>query len=270
MKYLKAGAALVLAALVTAMLAGCFYIDLNGDSGVVVGNGEVETRDISLEAAVMGLYNETSIDVIIDMDLKDKAVLEGDSNLINLVDVSQRDDGAVSVKMEPFTSFSIRKPMTLRIPAIEGGRIEINGSGDITLSDGTLTGESFGVRIAGSGDIRLDLETKTLTLEIGGSGDMNLRAATDEVSVRSNGSGNIALSGEARKLDIALSGSGDFNGFDFPVQDAHVAINGSGDASVYVTGALTGSIGGSGNLTYDGHPASVSVSDSASGDAKPR
>ena len=121
MKHLKAGAALVLAALVTAMLAGCFYINLNGNGETVVGNGEMETRDIELEEAVTGLYNETSIDVIIDMDLQGKAVLEGESNLIDLVDVAQDSTGTVTVGMEPFMSISIRKSLTLRIPRSRAG-----------------------------------------------------------------------------------------------------------------------------------------------------
>jgi DUF4097 and DUF4098 domain-containing protein YvlB len=146
----------------------------------------------------------------------------------------------------------------------------VNGSGNITQPSGTLTGDSFDILIEGSGDISLALETKKLSLEIDGSGDMDLQAAADETTVRSNGSGEITISGQAQKLDVSLSGSGAFRGFDFQAQDARVVTNGSGDANVYVTGALTGSIGGSGDITYDGDPDSVSVSDNGSGDVRPR
>lgn len=268
MKHLKACAALITVALITMALTGCFYINLGGD--MVAGNGEMETRDINLDDEVTGVRNETSIDVMIDTGLEGKAVLEAESNLIGLVEISQQSDGMVTVGMKPHTSITASKPITLRIPAMEGGRIEINGSGNITQTEGKLLGESFDVRIAGSGDIRLNLETQRLSLSINGSGDMELTAVAGEASADSNGSGNIALSGAAEKLKVSLNGSGHFKGFNFAVQDAHVTTNGSGDAEVNVTGEITGSIGGSGNITYSGNPESVSISDNGSGDVRAR
>jgi len=266
MKSLKAGVVVVLAVLVAAMSAGCFYINLN----TAVGNGEMETREIELDSAVTGLVNQTSVDVVIDMDLQEKAVLEAESNLIDLIDVSQSGDGMITVDMKPNISITMRKTMTLRIPAIEGGRIEVRGSGDISQTGGTLTGDSFDVRIAGSGDIQLDLKTADLSLTIEGSGDMSLRAATDEIDTRINGSGTISIAGETQKLNVSVNGSGDFKGFDLYAQDANVIVDGSGDINVYVTEALTGSIDGSGDITYDGDPDSVDISDNGSGDVHQR
>lgn len=268
MKQLKVGVVLLLAAMLTVMLAGCFTINLNTDS--VVGNGDMDTREIALENAVTGVSNSSSIDVIIDPTLEGKAILDAESNLIDLVEVTQSSNGIVNVDMKPGVSIMIRKSMTLRIPAMAGGLIEIDGSGDVTLASGTLTGDDFNVRIAGSGDIRLALDAKTVTLAIDGSGDIELNAAADSLTARSNGSGEISVSGETGQLDVNLSGSGDFDGFGFQAQDSKVNINGSGSANVYVTGDLTGSIGGSGDITYDGNPASVSISENGSGDADPR
>ena len=267
MKQFKTGAVLLLAALLAVMLAGCFTINLNTDA--VVGNGEMETREIELDT-VTGVSNQTSIDVIIDPDLEGNAVLDAESNLIDLVEVTQSSNGLVKVDMKPGVSIMIRKSMTLRIPAMEGGRIEINGSGNISLAGGTLTGDAFEVQIAGSGDVRLALDAQSISLSIDGSGDIALSASTDTLNVRSNGSGEIAISGEASQMDVSLNGSGDFSGFDFSVQNAKVTIHGSGNADVFVTGNLTGSIGGSGDVTYDGDPQSVSISENGSGDADPR
>ncbi len=268
MKQLKVGTALLLTAMLMAMLAGCFTINLNGEA--VVGNGEMETREIALENAVTGVSNQSSIDVVIDPDLKGKAVLDAESNLIDLVEVTQGSNGIVNVDMKPGVSIMIRKSMTLRIPAMAGGLIQIDGSGSVTLAEGTLTGDEFDVRIAGSGDIRLALEAKTVSLAIDGSGDIELSATADALTARSNGSGEISVSGEVGQLDVSLSGSGDFEGFDFQAQNGQVNINGSGSANVFVTGDLTGSIGGSGDITYDGNPGSVSISENGSGDADPR
>ena len=267
-KHMKAGAALLLAALLTVMLAGCFTINLNGE--VVVGNGEMGTRDIELENVVTGVSNQTSIDVIIDPALEGKAVLDAESNLIDLVEVTQGSDGMVNVDMKSNVSITIRKSMTLRVPAMTGGLIKIDGSGNISLASGTLTGDDFDLRIAGSGDIRLALEAKNVSLAIDGSGDIELSTTTDTLTAQSNGSGEIAVRGEASQMDVSLSGSGDFNGFEFSVQDAKVNVSGSGSADVFVTGELSGSINGSGDIRYDGDPGSVSISENGSGDADPR
>jgi hypothetical protein len=127
-----------------------------------------------------------------------------------------------------------------------------------------------GATIAGSGDIRLALEAQRISLAVDGSGDTELSVTADTVTADNHGSGEIAISGETRELDVNLSGSGDFNGFELEAQNARVGVNGSGDANVYVTGELTGSTNGSGDITYDGNPQNVSISENGSGDAGPR
>ncbi len=268
MKHLKACAMLLLAALAAVTLTGCIYINMGGEA--VIGNGKVETRDIDLKYEVTGIRNQSAVNVVIDMDLQGKAVFEAESNLIEIVNVSQQSDGVVTVDVKPATVITVTKPMTLRIPAMEGGRIEANGSGNITQAEGTLAGESFDVCVAGSGDIYLSLEAQRISLIINGSGDIELTAAADEASANSNGSGDIAISGETQNLDVSLNGSGNYSGFDFAAQYVHVTVNGSGDAAVYATEEVTGSIDGSGDITYDGNPQSVSISDKGSGDARER
>lgn len=268
MKQLKACTMLLLAALAAATLTGCIYINMGGEA--VIGNGKVETRDIDLKYEVTGIRNQSAVNVVIDMDLQGKAVFEAESNLIEIVNVSQQSDGVVTVDVKPATVITVTKPMTLRIPAMEGGRIEANGSGNITQAEGTLAGESFDVCVVGSGDIRLSLEAERLSLSINGSGDIELSAAANITSADSSGSGDIAISGETQSLEVSMNGSGIFSGFDFAAQYAQVDISGSGDANVNVAEGLTGSINGSGDITYDGNPQSVSISDKGSGDARER
>ncbi len=270
MKIFKACAAVVLVALATMALAGCFYINTGEGGRLVTGSGKIGTRDVELTEALTGLVNEGSIDVVIDPALTGKAVIEGDDNLVELVELTQRGDGVVTVKYEYRTNIMTINRMLVRIPAINGGQIVINGSGDVSLASGTLSGDAFDVRVTGSGDMKLALEADGVSLSVNGSGDIDAAIAAQKLAVESRGSGDIGLSGTAARLDASISGSGELEAGRLEAQDADVNLSGSGDVRVTVTGALTGSVNGSGSLVYGGSPASVDVSDNGSGDVHAR
>lgn len=264
MKTAKACAALALTALLAAASAGCLYINI-GDGKTVMGSGRIETLDVPMENAPAGVDNQSSIDVVIDPSLEGKAVIEGDSSLIGYVKLEQDSAGTLYVDYEAGINIVNVNSMTVRIPAPQGGRIIVNGSGDMTQAGGTLTGGDFDVRVNGSGDISLNLEASGLYVDANGSGDADISAQTDAAVINLDGSGTVSLSGSSQTLDLSSTGSGDFNGFDFAVRDASVSLHGSGGADVCVTGALKGDISGSGGITYAGSPASVEVDDNGSG-----
>lgn len=269
MRIFKACAAVMLVALATIALAGCFYINTGEGGRLVTGSGKIGTRDVELTEELTGLVNEGSIDVVIDPALTGKAVIKGDDNLIEMVELMQ-DGGVVTVKYEHGLNVLAINRMLVRIPAINGGQIVINGSGDVALASGTLSGDAFDVRITGSGDMKLALEADEVSLSVNGSGDIDAAIAAQKLTVESRGSGDIGLSGTSARLDASVSGSGELEAGRLEAQDADVNLSGSGDVRVTVTGALTGSVNGSGSLVYGGSPASVDVSDNGSGDVHAR
>ncbi len=262
----RACAAVMLAALAAVMLGGCVFIGGNG----LVGNGQMKTEERNIEGALTGVINRTSFDVVIDSQLEGKAVIEGESNLIEFVELFRDGAGVLNVGIRPGTSITRLRRMTVRIPAVSGGVIRTEGSGNITLAAGTLEGESFDVGASGSGDVCLKISAKDLALTISGSGNMDIDADADTLTATIGGSGDISIKGNAGQLSVSSGGSGGFEGFGLKAGDADVRLSGSGDASVTVSGSLTGSISGSGDIVYGGNPESVSVSDNASGDLHAR
>lgn len=265
---------LIIIVLLTAAFAGCglrgFHIQFN-DGNVVVGNGKMDTKTVTIEQEVTGVKSMGSFDVIIDPSLEGEAIIEGDSNVIDLVELNQDSTGDLTVSMQDNTGFTLRRHMTVRIPAVNGGLIELDGSGNITLdANEALKGTAFRVSIMGSGDIRLMLETSDLEVLVSGSGDVDLKANTQQLKAGISGSGRIRMDGSADNADISINGSGDFDGLDCVTQRTDVSISGSGDINVNVASELTGSINGSGDLTYTGDPATVSISDNGSGDVRKR
>lgn len=253
--------------LLSALLAGCgFYIHM-GNGSAVIGNGKIETKTVSVERELTGLYNEGSIDVVIDPALDGEAVIEGESNIIDLVKLEQDASGALAVSFKDNVSISMNRGVTVRIPAVNGGTIQLDGSGSISLEGSSaLKGDSFSVRVMGSGDIRLMTEAAEVYAIINGSGNVNLDVKTQQLIANIEGSGDISVKGSADRVKASINGSGNIDTLDCAASAADVMVAGSGDIAVNVSSELTGSINGSGDVFYTGNPGTVSVSNNGSGD----
>ena len=269
MKKVKMAVALVLVTALVLALCGCVYVRI-GDGKMVTGSGNVETRDFALDSALTGLENQSSIDVIIDPSLDGKAVIEGDDNLLDYVELSQSGDGVLTVDYEDGLNIMFVRRMRVHVPAVNGGSIAATGSGDISMAGGSLKGGSFDISTGGSGDISLAVEADDVRLTVNGSGDMDIAVKAAVLEVDSRGSGDVGISGTAQRMGASISGSGDLEAAGLQVQDADVNVSGSGDAYVTVTGSLAGSVNGSGDLEYRGDPAGVNVSDNGSGSVRKR
>ena len=269
MRAMKVIAALALVAMLAAALGGCLYINV-GNGKAVTGSGKIETKEVALEQALTGIRNMGSIDVIIDPSMEGKAVIEGDDNLLEYVKLSQNGDGVLTVDYDDGLNIMFFRQMRVYVPTLDGGSIETMGSGDISMAGGTLTGGSFDIRTGGSGDISLALEADDVRLSISGSGDMDIAVKSAVLEVESRGSGDIGIGGTVQLMGVSISGSGEFEAARLQAQDADVNLSGSGDAYVTVTGSLTGSVSGSGDLAYSGDPTGVNVSDNGSGSVRKR
>lgn len=240
---------LVLAAALCIGLTGCIHLSINGSG--IKGNGEVVTEEISLSKTLTGAVTQTSIDIVIDPALEGKAVLEGEENILDLVEVNQS-AGILTVDFKPSYQISWTHPVTLRVPKISGGLLETSSSGSISmLGSDALEGDSFELRGSSSGSITVAIEAEKL-------------------KAIATSSGSINVTGRAAGADIELSSSGSFNGFGCQTETVNAQLSSSGTANVSVSGELSGSLSSSGCIYYDGDPAKVNVSSSSSGQARKR
>ncbi|MEO5921475.1 MAG: head GIN domain-containing protein [Pseudolysinimonas sp.] len=211
--------ALLLAAALTASLAGCVYLPLGGPR-------VTEDRDIDDVTAV---------------------VLKTDGDVV----ITVGDTPSLTIKARPaamglLTSDSEDGILTLGVNGPHLGLGEV----DYVL---TVT-EMSDVRIEGAGDIDVDFTgADDVTVSIQGSGDIE-GAGIDASKVTSSiaGSGDIQLTGRADEHTLTIDGSGNFDGQDFETKRARVSIAGSGDIEVNVTDHLDADISGSGEIRYTG------------------
>ncbi|MFZ5974767.1 MAG: head GIN domain-containing protein [Bacillota bacterium] len=230
----------------TILVPVCIVLAITGCKDGVIGNGQAVTKEIQISDALTGVINTGSFEVTIDPSLKGKAVLEGESNILDLVEAGQNADGVFEIAFKPAAILSLRT-VKARIPAVNGGIFRIDGTGSIRLDgDNALKGDIFDLQINGTGSMKLNLNATQLRAVI-------------------SGTGNVDVTGEAGKSEIEINGTGNFNGLDCKAASANVRISGSGNAYVNTSGALTCSIFGSGNVVYKGNPAKISADGGGSG-----
>jgi hypothetical protein len=207
--------------------------------GFVMGNRQMTYREIPVNAMFKGARTLTSIDIIVDASLTGKAVLEGESNILEWAVVSD-ENGVLTINYKPAIILPLR-PVILRIPYFCGGVLETSSSGSITMAGSDpLEGDTYNLRVNSIGSIHVKIDAK-------------------EVNVRSSSSGSIMLASSAEKAFIELSSMGSFFGFDFAIQNMRVQLSSMGHAEVNVNGELSGSTSSMGRIIYDGNPAKITV-----------
>ncbi len=137
---------------------------------------------------------------------------------------------------------SIRYTLTVR--GLD--RIDLEGSGDVTGS-GVLAGDAA-LSVSGSGSATVS--------------DVRATSLTSDLS----GSGGATVTGSTTTSTVTVSGSGDYDGSGLAAGRATVEVSGSGQARVDVSGPLTATVSGSGDVIYTGNPTSVQRDRSGSGD----
>ena len=237
---------------VFSMIAAAGCISFSPGANMVVGNGQVTQEEQPLNSEVTGAVTQSPIDLILDPDLTDKVKIEGESNILEHVDVSQTADGVLQVRFRPNVNISSFRTVKVHIPVPDGGLLETSSTGSISAKD------------------TVSLNVDTLRLTTSSTGSININANVKELIAVCSSTGRITVTGQAANAVITLSSTGDFNGFDCKIVDAEVSLSSTGTARVNVSGNLKGSISSIGNIIYDGEPTSIIVSTSSLGKVKRR
>lgn len=223
-------------AVVLLALAGCGQAREAGPSTTV-------QRPVS---GITAVQLETSGDLAINVGDGESLTIEAGTNVVDGL-TSDVVDGTLVLGGADGVWFGGSIRYTLTIPSLD--RIVLEGSGSASGS-GVLTGDAT-VIVSGSG-------SATVT-------DVRLTGLSTELS----GSGAIRVTGASETLSVNISGSGDFDGSGLAAQEATVEVSGSGQARVDVSGTLTATVSGSGDVVYTGDPGVVHPSRSGSGEIVP-
>ena len=232
--------------LIAALLVASFANAQNRYGEKVKGNGkEVSEKRNTTE------YDVISITGPMDMTLV--AGKEGDLTLVgeeNLLAYIKTEVDGTTLKIYVEKKINLRpsnnKKLIITVPFDKISKVSLAGSGDITGKD-VISGDSFEVRLAGSGNVSVEVNAINLETAIAGSGD-------------------ISIKGKATNLDAKIAGSGGIKCENVVSENATASISGSGDIKVNCSKKLVGRISGSGDIRYKGKPESIDKKVSGSGE----
>ncbi|KAA6340073.1 hypothetical protein EZS27_012034 [termite gut metagenome] len=179
----------------------------------------------------------------------------GSDNIVDLLDV-YTENGSLNVTFKKNTQVFNTGKLEVRVFAPSLDKMEITGSGNITIASGIKTDKNLYLSITGSGDITgSDIRCEQLSLSVTGSGDIELnRVTVENTQARATGSGDIDLSGITQSADYAVFGSGDINAVRLKADAVSANVTGSGDISCHAVSLLKAQRAGSGDISYKGNP----------------
>jgi len=224
----------------------CTISNVNAQDKIKLqGNGKVvsETRNT-------GDYDGVKIAGFFDVDLvsgkEGKITIKGEENLLSAIKV-EVEDKSLKIYVEKGTQIrtSSGNKIQVTVPFEKISELSLAGSGDIQSKD-VIKNDNLALKLAGSGNLTLPVDTNNLELHV-------------------SGSGNIHLKGTATKLTTKLSGSGDIDASSLKSKIVEANVSGSGNSKVTCDESITARVAGSGNIKYIGNPEKRDVKVSGSG-----
>lgn len=230
-------------AIIIILLTFTANVDAQWYGKKIKGNGNVvtKTRNVSEydQIAVAG-----SFDVKLVAGKEGNLTIKVEENLLEYL-ITEVKDGKLKIKWEKDVNINTTKELLVTVPFEDIEAVSLAGSGDVFSEDTIKTG-NLKVSLAGSGDIKLNINASNISSAVSGSGD-------------------IKLMGSSQSLKCAIAGSGDIDGYELESNNVEVSIAGSGDIKVNAKENLKARISGSGDVYYKGNPKQdVKVSGSGS------
>ncbi len=217
-----------MAAIAVVGLSSCHY----RNSRHVSGNGRV-TAEQRTVTGFTGIETRGDIDIIVSQGSFNVRV-EADQNLLQYIETSVT-DGRLVVRFRDHLSIYNDDDVKVYVSAPELNYFATSGSGNINGRGKIADKTRMGVKVAGSGDVELQLDCP-------------------EIKTETYGSGDISLKGEARNVSCELSGSGDLKAADLKAEAVKISVHGSGDTEIFASESLDAEIFGSGDVHYKGDP----------------
>ena len=219
---------ILFSALLAFLLSSCITDYDGGFFGQSIkGEGPVTSKMLSLEG-----FDEIGISTSGELYLSQGGAysvkVEAQQNIIDNLE-TEVSGGTLKIGFDKPASSIESLKFFVTLPSLSG--VSLAGSADVT-GDSPFTGlENVDLEIAGSGNVRLNLEAKAVDISIAGSGD-------------------IELEGTADGIEANIMGSGSVKAGSLSVRTAEVNIAGSGDCTIDATEQLEVNIAGSGNVYY--------------------
>lgn len=214
----------------------------------IKGNGNVVSKEITTSdyesISVAGFFNVTLVE-----GKEGKITVKGEENLLEFI-VVENEGSDLKIRTEKGYNLNPSRgnKIEITVPVQEISKVSLAGSGGIT-SNFTLKSADFKATLAGSGDIKLTVDSQNVEAKIAGSGD-------------------IVLNGKTKNLELTVSGSGDIEAFGLQSENSKATLSGSGNISTTCSELIEARVAGSGDIEYKGNPKKIDTKVAGSGKIK--
>ena len=211
----------------------------------IKGNGTVAS-----EKRTTASYDAIAVAGFFDVELisgkEGKITIKGEENLLPYIKVEVVDQELkIFVEKNKYIIPNKGKQIIITVPFESINHVSLTGSGDV-LTKNRIESKSFSVKLVGSGDINLNVETTDLEINLTGSGDLQLTGSTEN-------------------LNSSLDGSGNIDASNLKAKNVRVTVSGSGDNTVLCSESLYARVSGSGDVEYKGDPKKKDIKVNGSG-----
>jgi hypothetical protein len=220
----------ILFALILMVFSSCRWMGYKR----IKGNGNITTQDRSINHAER-IKLAGSYDVEITQGSVTSVKVEADDNILPYI-VTTEEGGVLVIKSKDHINLVTDHTVKVYITTDKLEQLQLAGSGNIIGKNKFTGGDKLTLKIAGSGDMRLEINTPHIDANISGSGSMTLK-------------------GETQDQQIQISGVGDYNADELKSENAVVKIAGSGNVKVFADAVLDVNIAGVGSVYYKGNAA---------------
>ena len=212
----------------------------------IKGNGTIITKTRTVSD-----YDKISVAGSFDVKLfkgkEGTITVKADENLMEYI-ITEVKNGDLEIHIKKGFNVSTTKTINITVPFETINAISLAGSGAITSKD-VIDSSDLTLKLAGSGNMALNVSSKKLATSIAGSGNMNLE-------------------GDSNKFECEITGSGNVNGYKLKSLIATVKITGSGIIKINAVNAIHAKSVGSGNIYYSGNPSIEKTTSVGSGSIK--
>lgn len=181
-------------------------IDIGRNGRVTLqGNGRPATEVRAIDSMCRFLIVHGALHVHVEPGEVAQAVIVGDENLLQLVDISV-DDGVLTVGVAQNLSYASGDPLQLRLQMPHVVGVRQAGTGSVTLTG--LQQDRFGIVVSGTGSVTAAGQADAVLLHLPGAGSIDaaaLKAAHADIEVKGTGDVGAFASTSAK---VRVSGAG--------------------------------------------------------------
>ena len=223
--------AIIIIAIVVVVAAICTSLILWGWPGVLIGSGNLETKNYAFTN-----FTQVEISSAFEFEIKQSSSyginVTADDNVMDYVQVTQ-DGQTLRIRLAPVLSLRlVILKASVTLPQLRG--LTISGASHGTVSDFS-SAEGLNITVSGASMVTADITAGDIGFDV-------------------SGASIVQLAGSADNMTAIVSGASVFDLGDFAVNNVNVKISGTSTGTINLDGRLDANVSGASTLLYIGDP----------------